>query len=203
MCLFTYVVTCTCQKCRDCSFFQGFSLPEKAVKISLSAVFKYFILTSWLFWISRRGIVEYLTIILEVCLNIDNCYILSCSKKFYFIKMLRNICNFIEMGMNIVCIRQTFHSLSNPLLLITVFLSTIRRNRRRCSIKKVSLKIWQYSQENNCVGVSFEKSCRPSGTYFEKHLLSPILLKSLNTSLPQKHDISLNSRFIYYPWITY
>ena len=30
-----------------------------------------------------------------------------------------------------------------------------RGSHRRCSIKKLFLKIIQYSQENNCAGVSF------------------------------------------------
>ena len=30
-----------------------------------------------------------------------------------------------------------------------------RRSHQRCSIKKMFLKVLQYSQENTCVGVSF------------------------------------------------
>ena len=35
------------------------------------------------------------------------------------------------------------------------FYDKTRSNHRRCSKKKLSLKISQYSQENTCVGVSF------------------------------------------------
>ena len=71
--------------------------------------------------------------------------------------------------------------------------TTFRSIHQRCSIEKMFFKIFQYSQENTCVGISFSWSCRPSGlqlywkgcltqvfsvnitkfiikTYFEEHL---------------------------------
>ena len=66
----------------------------------------------------------------------------------------------------------------------------IRSSYRRCSVKKVYLKISQISQENTCVGVSFFSGLRPAtllkrdskqvfsceiyhiltNTYYEEHL---------------------------------
>ena len=41
-------------------------------------------------------------------------------------------------------------------------ITVTKRSHRRCSIKKLFLKIPQYFQENTCVAVSFQQSCRPS-----------------------------------------
>ena len=48
-----------------------------------------------------------------------------------------------------------------------------RSSHRRCSVKKVFLKISQISQESTCVRVSFWQSCRPSdpsGNFIKKRL---------------------------------
>ena len=36
-----------------------------------------------------------------------------------------------------------------------IFQDTFRSSHERCYVKKMFLKIWQYSQENTCVGVFF------------------------------------------------
>ena len=45
---------------------------------------------------------------------------------------------------------------------------SVRSSRRRCSIKKVFLKISQYSQENTCVWVSFLIKLQDSASNFIK-----------------------------------
>ena len=60
--------------------------------------------------------------------------------------------------------------------LITL-LKTYRSSHRRCSVKKVFLKISQNSQENTCVRVSFWLNLQVTGNFlwilwnFEEHLL--------------------------------
>ena len=46
---------------------------------------------------------------------------------------------------------------------------TSRSSHRRFSMKKLFLKISQYSQENTDVGFSFNKVAGLKNTYFEKH----------------------------------
>ena len=50
-------------------------------------------------------------------------------------------------------------------------LERFKSSHRRCSIKKLFLKISQYSQKNTCVGVSLCQNCRPENNYFAEHQL--------------------------------
>ena len=63
---------------------------------------------------------------------------------------------------------------------------------RRCSSKQVFLKISQYSQENTCVGVSFEYNCRPPALQlYEKVTLAqvlPVKIAKFLGGIPENRD---------------
>ena len=50
------------------------------------------------------------------------------------------------------------HLVLNPLGILLRYPEAVVR---KCSVKRVFLNISQNSEENNCVGVSFSKNCRP------------------------------------------
>ena len=58
-----------------------------------------------------------------------------------------------------------------------------RSNHRRCSIKKLFLKILQYSQENNCVGVSGLKACNFIKKRLETRYFPMNIVKFLRASI--------------------
>ena len=53
------------------------------------------------------------------------------------------------------CILNSVKLWSNCMRILSILLLQVRTNHRRCSIKKLFFNIWQYSQENTCVGVYF------------------------------------------------
>ena len=63
-----------------------------------------------------------------------------------------------------------------------------RSSHRRYSIKKLLLRISQYSQENTCVGVSFSQSCRPRGLQlYEKETPTQVLSCECSEILKNKY----------------
>ena len=67
----------------------------------------------------------------------------------------RMVCSILEINICSQDLRSLFTKRLKKTLLQSLTAILFRSRHQRCSIKKLFLKVLQYSQENTCVGVSF------------------------------------------------